>query len=231
MSLFKPKNGMFKKFYGINALIHPVNSSKCRELLPEQFDMPEIPQASAFVADYVDVFPWPMTRYKEGAIFIKCLFETKEYWYTYTMPVTKVVPMWGGRFMGFPKYIADSISINKSNDSWEGTVFHKEKIKLKLDFKKGLTKEPGEQERFITQQRSFFIGNGINLYPPSKGPKVIFVDLIHQIVPKWNPVYGMVRIGCDSSEKHFGLFDHQKAYFGSYNEFEGGINLDAIRLR
>ena len=57
MSLTKPKNGMFRKFYGINTLIHPVNSDKCRKLLPEQFDMPETPQASAFVVDYTHVYP------------------------------------------------------------------------------------------------------------------------------------------------------------------------------
>jgi hypothetical protein len=231
MSLTKPKNGMFRKFFGINSLIHPVNTAKCRELLPDQFDMPKTPQASAFVVDYTDVYPWPMTRYQEGAIFIKCLFAGKEYWYTYTMPVTKFVPMWGGRGMGFPKYMADSILLNKSSDACQGTVTHKGKTKLKLDFTKGLKAEPFESERFITEERSFFIGSVINLHPPSKGPKVIFVDLLHQVAPKWNPTYGMVRIDCDQSETLYGLFDHQKEYFGVYNEFEGGINLDPIRLR
>jgi hypothetical protein len=231
MSLMKPKSGMFKRFHGINSLISPVDESKYRELLPEQFDAHDSPQASAFVVHYQTVHPWPMTSYHEGAIFLKCVYEDKEYWYTYTMPVTKYVPMWGGRRMGFPKYLADSISLVNKDESWEGAVTHQGRTKLSLRFDPGLRAEPGPSEEFVTNQKDFFFGNGINLLPPSKGPKVITIDLLHQVEPSWNPRYGMVRMDCDKAEKHYGLFDIDKEYFGFYNEFNGGINLDPIRLR
>jgi len=231
MSLMKPKNGMFRKFYGINSLISPVDESKYRELLPDQFDEHEAPQASAFIVHYQSVFPWPMTSYHEGAIFLKCMFDGKEYWYTYTMPVTKYVPMWGGRNMGFPKYVADSITLIQSDQSWEGIVSHRKRTKLSLRFVPGLEAGPGPSEKFVIDQKAFFFGNGINLLPPSKGPKVITVDLLHQVEPNWNPQYGMVKINSDKTESHYGLFDTSKDYFGFYNEFDGGINLDPIRLR
>jgi hypothetical protein len=157
---------MFKKFCGINSLVFPVDKTKCRELLPEQFDLPESPQASAFVAHYQIVYPWPTTSYLEGAVFLKCIFDGREYWYTYTMPVTKYVPMWVGRSMGFPKYVADKITLDRAGESWEGRVTHQQKTQLFLRFTPGLKAKPSSLEKFATEQRQFFFGNGITLAPP-----------------------------------------------------------------
>lgn len=231
MSLFKPKNGMFRNFRGIRTLIDQIDDQKYKEMLPEVFDPHETPQVSLFVADYITVFPWPMTRYQEGAVGLKCKYKGDDYWYVYTMPVTKLVPMWGGRGMGFPKYIASEISLKQEDDKWVGEVVHKDRCKLSLSFSEGVDREPTESEKALINEKAFFFGETINLYPPGKGPGVIHAELVHMVEEEWNPVYGMIKVDVDEGEEIDGLFDKEKIYIGMYNEFKGGINLDPQKLK
>ena len=230
MSLTKPKNGMFREFRGIRTIIDRINEQKYRDMLPKPFEPHEIPQISLFVADYMKVFPWPMTRYQEGAVSLKCRYRGDEYWYVYTMPVTKRIPMWGGRRMGFPKYIADEIVLSQENDEWTGEVIHKNRRKLRLSFSVGLDRDPRGPENILVSERSFFVGKSINLCPPSQGPGVMTAELEHKVIDNWNPYYGMMKVDVDAGEPIDGLFDREDRYIGMYNEFIGGINLNPQKL-
>ncbi len=230
MSLTKPKKGMFRKFRGIKTIIDQIDEKKYQELLPKTFEPHEVPQISLFVADYIKVFPWPMTRYQEGAVLLNCRYKGEEYLYVYTMPVTKHVPMWGGRRMGFPKYIPDDIFLRQDGDTWVGKVTHKNRCKLCLSFSTGLDREPEGSELFLINQKAFFSGQTINLCPPNQGPAVKTVIREHKVKDNWNPIYGMIKVDVDSGEPIEGLFEKEKKYVGMYNEFTGGINLNPRRL-
>jgi hypothetical protein len=221
---------MFREFRGIRTIIDRIDEQKYRDMLPEPFEPYEIPQISLFVADYMKVFPWPMTRYQEGAVLLKCRYREDEYWYVYTMPVTRRIPMWGGRRMGYPKYIADEIALKQENDEWIGEVIHKKRCKLRLSFSTGLERDPRETENILVSERSFFHGKSINLCPPGQGPAVMTIDLVHKVKENWNPNYGMMKVDVDQGEPIEGLFDREDRYVGMYNEFVGGINLNPRKL-
>jgi hypothetical protein len=51
------------------------------------------------------------------------------------------------------------------------------------------------------------------------------VKLDHKQEPRWNPVFGMVKVTVDPGEEVSGLFDPGTEHIGMYNEFRGGINL------
>ena len=46
MSVMKPKNGMFRFFRGIRAVMDITDEKKYREVLPIVFDMPKLAQIS-----------------------------------------------------------------------------------------------------------------------------------------------------------------------------------------
>jgi hypothetical protein len=230
MSMRKPKNGMFRHFKGIRALIEPTDEKAYRRRLPEAFEMPELPQITIFVADYIKMFPWPMTRYQEGASLLKCRYRGKEFWHVLTMPVTDRVAMWGGRRMGYPKFIADEIVLRQEDENWTGKVTHQGRPLLSLSFAPGFNRELTEPETSFTKESVFFSGSSINLVPPKKGPAVVWVKLVHQVEPRWNPTHGLVKVGVDPGEEISGLFDPGKEHIGMFNEFKGGMNLDPERL-
>jgi hypothetical protein len=230
MSLTKPKGGMFRHFRGIKTIIPTSDPDRYRKVLPDAFEMPEPPLIMAFVADYIKVVPWPMSRYQEGATFLKCLYQGKEYWYCLTMPVTKRVPMWGGRRIGYPKYIADKITLVQDGENWKGDVTHRGACRLGLEFTSGIDREPAAFEKSFVDQESFFYGYSLNLVPPKKGPAVFTVTFDHRVEPNWNPALGMIRIEVDGTEEVSGLFDPEQAYIGMFNEFFGAINLIEQKL-
>lgn len=225
MSLTKPKSGMFRHFRGIKTILPTSDADRYRKVLPDVFEMPDTPLIMAFVADYIKVVPWPMTRYLEGATFLRCVYQDKHYWYCLTMPVTKRVPMWGGRRIGYPKYKADAITLTQEGENWKGNVTHRGACRLGLDFTSGIERELSAFEKSFLDQESFFYGYSLNLVPPKKGPAVFTVTLDHRVEPNWKPISGMARIEVDGTEELSGLFDPGKSYIGMFNEFAGGINL------
>ncbi len=226
MSSLKPQKGMFRKFRGIRTIIDSVDEHRYRKMLPKAFEPHETPLITLFIADYIKVFPWPMTRYQEGAAFLNCRYRGKAHWYVYTMPVTKRVPMQGGRQIGYPKYIADEIFLRRENGAWIGNVIHKNRCKLCLSFSTGLDRDPREPEKiWVMNKKSLFLGKSIVLCPPGEGPAIKTTIMEHKVNANWNPNYGMVKVDMDAKEPLDGLFDKEKKYVGMYNEFTGGINI------
>lgn len=103
VAYFTPKAGMFRAYHGISTCVAPTDLELYRSLLPEAFSMPQRPKVMLFVIGYTKVVPWPMTRYLETLVFLVSSYGGEGGWYVITMPVTKQLPMQGGRAMGFPK--------------------------------------------------------------------------------------------------------------------------------
>jgi hypothetical protein len=138
--------------------------------------------------------------------------------------------MWGGRRIGFPKYIADRITLKQDGENWEGKVTHRGACRLGLNFTPGINRELLGFEKSFADMESFFFGSSLNLVPPKKGPVVFTVTMDHKVEPNWKPLFGMVRVEVDGTEEVSGLFDPEKTYIGMFNEFAGGINLIEQRL-
>lgn len=228
--LFEPRGGMFREFVGVNAFLEPADPSLYQRLLPKPFAMPNRPIVLVFVADYIRVFPWPMTRYQEWAVLLKSTWDGKDGWYCVTMPVTKWVPMKGGRHLGFPKYIADSITLTKQGESWQAQSKHKGSLQLSICFQPGITRQIAPWEKELLSNKSFFLGDAYLLVPPGQGPRAQKVRLDHVVSPQWSPEHGMAQIEVNQSEPWAGLVPKGSSFIGTHNHFTGGINLVAEKL-
>ncbi len=180
--LFWERN-MWEDLQGIITMVEPKDLALYRELLPEQFAMPDQPMVGIFVLDYMDTEPWMITftkvlrPYLESSIFLRCKYKDQVGWHSLTMPVTDEAANIGGRRLGFPKYVADSIVLEKTDTGWKGIVEHQGKRPIALEF----TPKPlAEIGTLVPIHDEFMKGDGdaklkgpvILLDPPGEGPKV-----------------------------------------------------------
>ena len=225
--IFEPRGGMFREFEGLNTHFEPSDPSLYRKLLPEPLAMPSRPVVTIFVADYLRVAPWPMTRYQEWSVLLKSEWKGEEGWYSVTMPVTQRVAMFGGRYLGFPKYIADEISLVRSEEAYVATAKYKSVVQLTLEFNPSVTRQLASWEKELAENLSFFKGDALQLVPPGRGPRVQKIMLHHVIPPKWVPEHGMVCVQVSPRESWAGLVPKAGEFPGTHNHFVGGMNLIA----
>lgn len=227
--IFQPRGGMFREFEGLTTHFMPKDPSLYRKLLPGPFAVPGRPVVTVFVADYLRVVPWPMSRYQEWSVLLKSEWKGEEGWYSVTMPVTKWVAMLGGRYLGFPKYIADEIALAKRGENRAATSKHKGVVQLALDFHPGTRRHLVPWEKELADNESFFKGDAHQLVPPGRGPRAQKIILRHFTQPKWSPENGMIRVRADPNQSWAGLVPDDGEFPGTYNHFIGGINLIAER--
>lgn len=228
--IFEPRGGMYREFEGLTTHLEPRDLSLYRKLLPEPFAIPSRPLVTIFVADYIRVVPWPSTRYQEWSVLLKSEWKGEEGWYSVTMPVTKWITMAGGRYLGFPKYIADEITLTRKGETRVATAKYKGLVQLALEFKPGATRQLAPWEKQLAENISFFKGNVHLLVPPGRGPRAQKVILRHVTEPKWSPEHGMIRVRVDPSESWARLIPNEGPFSGTYNHFIGGANIVAVRL-
>jgi acetoacetate decarboxylase len=92
-----------------------------RAILPAPLDAPDEPVAMAFIARY------PETNfgisYSEGALFLRAVYKDEPGWYCLAMPVDNDMALIGGREQfGYPKKIAEEISLERRGDHAIGAV-------------------------------------------------------------------------------------------------------------
>ena len=217
---------MFRKFEGLNTHFEPRDPTLYRKLLPEPLAMPNQPVVTIFVADYLQVVPWPiMTRYQEWSVLLKAEWEGEQGWHSLTMPVTKRIPMVGGRYLGFPKYIVNEISLARSEKAYLATAKHKNAMQLTLEFQPGLTRPFTAWEKDLADNVSFFKGDVLQVTPSGQGSRVQKIILHHVTPPRWAPEHGMVCVRVSPRETWAGLVPEEGEFPGTYNHFVGGINL------
>jgi hypothetical protein len=88
MFFFEPIGGMYREFLGVKTILEPKDETLFRSLLPSQFPMPAQAAVTLFIADYLKVaswpfkiLPWSMTRYQEGAVSLKGVYQGVEGWF------------------------------------------------------------------------------------------------------------------------------------------------------
>lgn len=224
--------GVFHEFQGIFTMVEPVDLELYRALLPQSLEMPDQPLVSMFVVDYIEVYPWPMTRYQEGTVALRCKYKGQEGWHVKTMPVTKWVADQGGRNLGFPKYVTKAISLNPDGNNWKGEVKDKGQLKLSLEFSPVITRalEP-QEELLMNAGPGKALADPIFLFvPPDKGTVFQKVCLVNVIPPSWTAEPGMVRITIGPGEPWVGLIAPGTVSPGFFAKFKGAANLVPTKL-
>ncbi len=225
------QKGTFREFHGIFAVVEPEDTELYSSLIREPMQMPERPVVSLFVIDYVVVGPWPMTRYQEGTVALRCKYGGEEGWHVKTMPVTKWVPCKGGQMLGFPKYIAGEIPLRETGDGWLGEVRHQGRTMLSLQYRRGDMRELQPWEKELMEGGSTRLEEPIFLFvPPEKGSRFQKVTVERVIPDQWKMEDGMVRISIDESEPWAGLISPGTETPGRFQRFSGGTILVPKKL-
>ena len=93
-------------------------------VLPKPLEPPPDPLATAFVARYPETNFSP--PYNEGALLVDALYKGEHGLYCLAMPVTDDMAMIGGReYYGYPKKIADEITLDHDGGRIVGRVIRK----------------------------------------------------------------------------------------------------------
>jgi acetoacetate decarboxylase len=141
-----------------------------KRIVPEPLKPSAMPSAMAFVARY------PKTNfgsvYNEAALFVTVEYEGQLGGYCLAMPVTEDMALIGGReIFGFPKKIADQISLEKTENGVQGRCVRRgvELMNLSMPFEEEVeaekavemlgaltAQEPGEGWKTIAYNFKFF---------------------------------------------------------------------------
>ena len=154
---------------GVSIAFPPADVELYRALLPEQFDMPDQPLVAVSVVDYYDV-TLPLVPYREGFVALQCEYQGRTGWHVLTMPVDDETSKMGGRSIGFPKYVADQITLEAQEEGWLGRVVYEGRTVMEVTF----TAE-GEP---VTGASSAEGSAAFQLVPPGEGPAINEVDTV-----------------------------------------------------
>ena len=126
-----------------------------RELLPDEFGMPEKPMLMVMVANY--------TSYQEASIMMHCTTSDGEpAQYVVTMPLTHVRPLVVGLKWGLPKYLADM-----KLDRTGGWVYQDGKVKLGLEFTPTPSRLSALEQEYLSARGADLTPNrGLLMRPP-----------------------------------------------------------------
>jgi len=208
---------------GVYAIWEPTDISLYETLLPEPLEMPVQPMILQYVIDLDPAYPTPYsenTPYKEGTIALRCKFDGEEGWHSLTMPVDHILALLIGWTMGYPKYMADEITITQSGDDWTGTVFKSGKIPLALAFDADENIDVSDIIEYTHFHDPFF-----QLLSPVFCPKLIKSYTVNYLPPVWNWDTGIVQITVDQDESWYGVLPEGGQSKGVYQVVTGGMLL------
>ena len=108
------------------------DENAAREIIPKPLLPTKTPLATVFVARY------PETNfgcvYNEGALFLHCEYKKERGLYCLSMPVDDDMAMVGGREQfGYPKKMADKITLEKTENRVVGSVIRKKEEILRIE--------------------------------------------------------------------------------------------------
>jgi len=219
---FEQDVGTYKQYFGIFAVWEPTDLTLYNDLLVEPLEMPAQPLVGAFIVDFYDmsetsIFP----PYLEGSILLRCKFEGEEGWHNLSTPMSPnmtILHLIGGRMVGYPKYIADEMTLVENNDIWIGSVLKNDRTKLALEF----TPDEGVDVSNIIEYCKW--GETVfQFVPPQKYVSLIKINLIQYLQPTWEWDPGIVQITFDPDDPWAGLLPINNQSKGLFLDFSGGM--------
>jgi hypothetical protein len=207
---------------GITTAFPPADVELYRALLPEQFDMPDQPLVAVSVVDYYDV-TLPLVPYREGFVALQCKYQGRTGWHVLTMPVDDETSNAGGRALGFPKYVADEITLEEDEGGWTGRVVHEGRTVMEVTF-------AAEGEPVTTT------GGGagtdvFQLVPPDEGPAINEVKSVASGERTTVTTSGSASVRADAAEPWAGLLGPEgSTAWASFEEVTGYWWLEPTRL-
>tara|TARA_R110002110_G_scaffold413729_1_gene641657 strand:- start:150906 stop:151688 length:783 start_codon:yes stop_codon:yes gene_type:complete len=187
-------------YRAIKAHIEPFDLDLYRTLLPEPLTMPGTPK---LLFEISEVSP----QWHEGILSIACCHGDKEGWHGLYWAIDSYFPCVFGRLYGYPKFMADSMTLSATDKGWLGLVEHKGKTHLRVDYHRlskpdeaaGDIKSPSEEKPFFLQ------------CPPERGPHINRLTQFDIKAPEVVYKPGTAHVTFDGDERYNGLLPPEGA--------------------
>ena len=219
--LYAHSGGQFRELTAITAHYAPDDHVRYRRYLPDRLEMPARPIVKLFLCDYLEVNPWPLTRYQEWSMLLRAAHEGAEGWFPVTMPVTTWVARQGGHHLGFPKYVAESITLIDAGSTVRGRALAKGRLDVSMHYRDAEPPKLDVWERDLRAHEAFIESDLIVLKPTGVGPDVQRVRFEDVVPSRWTTRHGSVELHGDAG----GLIPDGRIVPGSIHHFRGGMNL------
>jgi hypothetical protein len=157
----------FLSQHGISAVFEAKDARLYRELLPAPFEMPERLLVHVTVVHYDEVTP-ALVPYHEAYVMLRSRYRGEEGLFPLTMPVDDATANAGGRQIGFPKYVADRISLTEEPGTSHGVV-----VRLGVAVIEVMFTASGSEPLATSSDDPGL--PCFTLLPPGKGPTVLIV--------------------------------------------------------
>ena len=219
--LYAHSGGQFRELLGITAHFKPKSLDRYRHYLPDRLGMPDRPVVKLFLIDYLQVTPWPLTRYQEWSMLLRATHDGEEGWFPVTMPVTTWVARQGGHHLGFPKFVAESIELVKEGEVLSGRASAAGRLEISMRFTPGDPRPLEPWERELRNHEEIINGDLLVLKPVGVGPEVHRITFDEVAPSRWSTRHGSVALRGDAG----GLIPDGESVPGSAHHFQGGMNL------
>jgi hypothetical protein len=215
--------GFYQEFRGLFGCTEPADMALYRRMLPEKFDVPATPEVCFYTIDFQISGVGP---YHEVAILLPITYAGMSGKYVLTMALDNGPATTGGRAVGFPKYIASSVTLTNSGNDWVGSAENQGRI----DFRASYTAE-------CRADSTFPWPDFINLTPIPSGTtsseaflsprtgNALMVPAEYLVDPAFSSLKGSVRLEIGDHLPWNGLIDESKPLPGLFVRFKGGIDL------
>ena len=195
---------------GISTVIEPADLELYRSYMYPPLSMPEKPEV---VVTMLDIAPRgdDMTRYQEGRVALKAMCpDDKEGWFIISAPVVNLFICWSGLPSGWPKYLADEITMTPTKVE----VLYEGEVRLSMELTPGAVDEATEKE---LKERGSFENECRLLFHPHKGSAILvrgFTRGGEDKVLEWQT--GMVKVYMRPQDPWAGLIPANSVTPGVY---------------
>jgi hypothetical protein len=235
----KSSLGLYNVFHQLSAYFVPSESLLYSSLLPKPFGMPSEPTVFVKITDFERV-RLPLPPYLVAHVQILAEYKGLLGWYTLTMPETEWIPVEMGKTLGYPKYVADSISFVRTNEGWSAEVVNKGEIDLSLSLQYEVDQSQANWFEKMTCNYPLSIIRKLMppfkekpwfLIMPIKGNDTQNTELILKGdppisgIPKVKENFGNVRISLKTNQQWGGLFPREVNTKGIFMNFVGELIL------
>jgi len=111
----------------IKALLEPADIAAYAGLLPRALGMPSRPLV---LIEFAEVSP----TWHEGIVSVACRCGDTEGWHGLYWAIDSYFPYAFGRLVGYPKFMADGMTLTRATSGWRGDVVHAGRRALSVAF-------------------------------------------------------------------------------------------------
>jgi hypothetical protein len=236
--------GLYRAFHQLSAYFAPEDVSLYRSILPDTFEVPAKPLVFVKVAAY-EQMRLPLPLYNMAHVQILAEYEGEPGWHTLTMPETEWLPVEMGKTLGYPKYVADSITLERSRGGWQAGAASRGENALSISmhfeedhsqaswFERVTSDHPLAVLRKLLppfKEKPWFLMMPIGGKDAGGRVRLLRGDPLISGIPRVQETFGTIRVSLETNQPWAGLFPRELTTKGVVMEFSGQLMLRHVPI-